>query len=187
MLAASAAAVPLWPVLHVAHAQPLAAPPACGAGSEPTPQQTAGPFFKPRSPQRSSLLEPGLEGQRLILIGQVLDTRCQPVAGALLDFWQADAHGHYDNDGYRLRGHVFADAQGRYRVETILPGHYPGRTRHIHVNAQPPGGRVLTTQLYFPGEAANRRDGIYADELLVSMQRAGEALQASFDFVLRRA
>jgi protocatechuate 3,4-dioxygenase beta subunit len=187
VIAASAVAAPLWPALQApALAQQRAPTPACGADAPPTPRQTAGPFFKPRSPQRSSLLEPGMRGERLVLQGRVLDTSCQPVSGALLDVWHADENGEYDNEGYRLRGHVFADTQGRYRIETIVPGLYPGRTRHIHVNAQPPGGRVLTTQLYFPGEAANARDGLFAPELLVSTSRMGEALQATFDFILRR-
>ena len=89
-------------------------------------------------------------GERLIVTGYVLDQDCKPVAGALLDFWQADGEGVYDNEGYRLRGRQYTDAEGRYRLETVIPGEYPGRTEHIHVKAQAPGGRVLTTQLYFP-------------------------------------
>jgi protocatechuate 3,4-dioxygenase beta subunit len=162
----------------IAGRQVLAATPACDDG--PTPRQTAGPFFTPDSPQRSSLLETGMRGPRLVVTGTVFTTDCQPVAGALLDFWQCDANGEYDNRGYRLRGHQFADAQGRYRLETIVPAPYPGRTRHIHVRVQPRGGRVLTTQLYFPGERLNDRDFIYRPELL--MQLAGS--EGSFDFVL---
>ena len=43
------------------------------------------------------------------------------VAGALLDLWHCDAAGVYDNDGYRLRGHQFSDAEGRFVFETIVP------------------------------------------------------------------
>ena len=112
------------------------------------------------------------------------DATAGPSARALLDVWQADADGAYDNRGFRLRGHLFADADGRYRLETIVPGCYPGRTRHIHVKLQPPGGRVLTTQLYFPDEAANRRDGLFEPALLVALRRDAGAAQAAFDFVL---
>jgi protocatechuate 3,4-dioxygenase beta subunit len=101
-----------------------------------------------------------------------------------LDFWQADADGHYDNQGYQLRGHQFADPRGQYHVKTVIPGLYPGRTRHIHVKVQAPHGRVLTTQLYFPNEAANERDAIYDDRLVVSMPSDAESV-ARFDFVLR--
>lgn len=162
----------------IASRQPLAATPACDDG--PTPRQTAGPFFTPDSPKRSSLLEAGMRGPRLTVTGTVISTDCKPVPGALLDFWQCDSDGEYDNRGYRLRGHQFADAQGRYRLETIVPAPYPGRTRHIHVRVLPPGGRMLTTQLYFPGETLNDRDFIYRPELL--MQLAGS--EGSFDFVL---
>ena len=52
---------------------------------------------------------------------------------------------------------------------TIVPGGYPGRTRHFHVKVQRPGGRVLTTQLYFPGEPLNRRDGLFDERLLLRL------------------
>lgn len=154
-------------------AQPttLAPTPACDDGDEPTVEQTEGPFFTPDSPERKSLLEPGLEGTRLVLAGAVLATDCSPVAGALLDFWHADSQGEYDNEGYRLRGHQFADSRGRYRLETIVPGLYTGRTRHIHVKAQAPDGPVLTTQLYFPEEPGNDSDSIFDPALLIDLER----------------
>src|SRR2546423_12359663 len=114
-----------------------------------TPAQTEGPYFKPGSPARTSLIEGGMTGTRLLLSGRVVTLACAPVAGATLDFWQADAAGTYDNSGYRLRGHQLTDAAGRYSLETILPGEYPGRTEHIHVKVRAPGKDVLTTQLYF--------------------------------------
>ena len=71
------------------------------------------------------------------------------------------------------------DAEGSYRLETILPPPYMGRPRHIHVKVARPGARVLTTQLYFPGESrgANRA-------LVVKMERDGGALPAAYDFVI---
>ena len=155
--------------------------PACADGDEPTPEQTEGPFFTPDSPERKSLLEPGVQGTELVVAGTVLATDCTPISGALLDFWHADAGGEYDNEGYRLRGHQFADAQGRYRLETIEPGLYTGRTRHIHVKAQAPDGPILTTQLYFPGEPGNASDGIFDPALVMGIPEAGAA---RFDFVL---
>jgi protocatechuate 3,4-dioxygenase beta subunit len=123
-------------------------------------------------------------GTRLVVEGFVLSTACAPVAGALVDFWQADDAGQYDNTGYKLRGHQFTDANGRYRLETIMPGLYPGRTRHIHVRVQASNRPVLTTQLYFPGEAGNQRDGIYNRALELEMQGSGSNQSGSFDFVL---
>ena len=163
----------------------LAATPACVDDDEPTVEQTEGPYFTPRSPRRRVLRTSGMRGTPLLLTGRVLTTRCRPIANAQLDFWQADARGVYDNRGYRLRGHQRTDALGRYRLETVVPGLYPGRTRHIHVKAQAPRRPVLTTQLYFRGERGNASDGIFVPDLLVrSLRKANGRWSASFDFVL---
>jgi protocatechuate 3,4-dioxygenase beta subunit len=163
---------------------PLPLTPACHDGDEVTLRQTEGPFFKPSSPERVELLETGMAGQPIELVGFVLSRACKPHAGALLDFWQADDKGRYDNSGFRLRGHQFADAEGRYRLRSIVPGGYVGRTRHIHVNVQPSGGRVLTTQLYFPGESQNRSDGLFRSELLMRTAKNAGWLAGRFDFVI---
>jgi protocatechuate 3,4-dioxygenase beta subunit len=141
-----------------------------------TPRQTEGPYFKPSSPERRALSA----SPTFVVSGRVLDRDCRPAAHALLDFWHADEHGEYDNSGFRCRGHQFTDAEGRYRLETVLPGEYPGRTRHIHVKVQARGGPLLTTQLYFPGEPGNARDGLFRPELAMTMDRPGLAV---FDFV----
>jgi protocatechuate 3,4-dioxygenase beta subunit len=168
--------------------QVLLPTPACGDEDDDlTLAQTEGPFFTPNSPERASLLEPGMAGTRMALTGYVLATDCQPIAGALLDFWHADDAGAYDNVGYKLRGHQFADADGHYTLETIVPGLYPGRTRHFHVKVQAPNGPILTTQLYFPGEPRNESDSIYRSELLMSIQDGGDGPAAAFDFVVERA
>ena len=158
--------------------------PACGADEAPTVRQTEGPFFKPKSPERADLRETGLKGQTIALTGLVLTRSCRPVERALVDLWHADNDGDYDNTGFRLRGHQFTDAQGRYHFVTIVPAFYEGRTRHYHVKVQPPGGRVLTTQLYFPGEPGNRRDGLFRRELLMKVAKAEGDLAGRFDFVL---
>jgi protocatechuate 3,4-dioxygenase beta subunit len=167
-----------------AFAQQLEPTPACHAGEAPTLRQTEGPFFKPRSPKRIELIEAGMAGQPIEIAGFALTRSCKPVAGALVEFWQADAAGNYDNTGFRLRGHQFTDAEGHYRLRTVVPGAYEGRTRHIHVKVQPPGGRILTTQLYFPGEAKNQRDGLFRKELMVRTAKAAGWLAGRFDFVL---
>ncbi len=148
-----------------------------------TPEQTEGPFYKPGSPERERV-DQGSNGQPLVLAGRVLSTRCRPVAHARMEFWQADGRGSYDNAGYRLRGHEFTDAQGRYRLTTVYPGLYTGRTRHIHVKVEPPGGPTLTTQLYFPGEPRNASDGIFTPATVVSLTRGRPSWTARFDFVV---
>ncbi len=173
------------PTQTLAPAQTLPATPACGdEDDEPTLAQTEGPFFTPNSPERTSLLEDGMQGVYMLVSGQVLGTDCQPISGVLLDFWHADAEGSYDNVGFRLRGHQFADSEGRYQLETIMPGLYTGRTRHFHVKVQRANGPVLTTQLYFPDEASNASDGIFDEQLLMTMLPADSGVHGRFNFVL---
>lgn len=150
----------------------------------PTPAQTEGPYYTSNPPQKSTLVEDGMAGERILLTGYVLDTNCAPIPEAVVDFWQADAEGVYDNVGYRLRGYTSTDAEGRYTMETILPGEYPGRPPHIHVKIQPPGGAVLTSQLYFPGRASNERDSIFNPALIVALQEGAQGTVAVFDFVV---
>ena len=164
--------------------QPLNPTPECHHGDATTLRQTEGPFFKPSSPERAELIEPGMGGQPIELAGFVLTRSCKPVAGAFVDLWQADDKGAYDNSGFRLRGHVRADAEGRYRFRTIVPGAYEGRTRHFHIKVAPAGGRLLTTQLYFPGEPKNRSDGLFRRELLIRTAKNEGWLAGRFDFVL---
>jgi protocatechuate 3,4-dioxygenase beta subunit len=163
----------------------LAATPEIADDDEPTPALTEGPYFTPNSPRRKTILPAGAGGTRLTLSGRVLTTAGRPVANALIDFWQASARGVYDNDGYRFRGHQFTDARGRYALLTVVPGLYPGRTKHIHVKVQAPRKPVLTTQLFFPGVAGNASDGIFDPECLVKRWRVANGRRlATFDFVL---
>jgi protocatechuate 3,4-dioxygenase beta subunit len=173
---------PATPTLGPTNTPSLEPTPQCDDHDE-TPAQTAGPFYTPDTPERASLLEDGVSGTRLVVSGRVLTTECQPIAGAILDFWHCDGNGQYDNVGFRLRGHQFTDANGAYRLETILPGLYPGRTRHIHVKVQGPTTPLLTTQLYFPDEAQNRADAIFHPALVMAVQDAAEGKAAQFDFV----
>ena len=125
-----------------------------------------------------------MTGTRIALAGMVLTRSCRPVPNVLLDLWQADARGVYDNKGFRLRGHQFSDARGCYRFETVVPGRYPGRTPHLHLRVQAKGRPILTTQLYFPDEAGNARDGLFDPALLMRTQAAASGVEAQYDFVL---
>lgn len=151
--------------------------PACG---RQTPSQMEGPFFTPLSPERIKLIEQGMKAPVMRLVGQVVDTACRPISGALLDFWQCDDKGRYDNQGYLLRGHQYANSNGEFRLETLVPGEYPGRTPHLHVKVQPKNGPVLTTQLYLPSHPRNTRDFLFDPRLV--MVSSGSEFQ--FKFVL---
>lgn len=167
-----------------AQVEASASTPACTSPAALTPPLTEGPYFTANSPERASLLEPGMAGTKLVLTGYVLTADCQPVANALLDFWQANANGEYDNSGYTLRGHQFTDAAGRYQLTTVVPGLYPGRTEHIHVKVQAPNGPVLTTQLFFPGVQSNEGDSIFDPALVLTIQDTSDGEAATFDFVV---
>lgn len=161
----------------------LSPTPACADDDDVTPRNIEGPFYKPRSPRRASLLEKGVKGTKLLLTGRVLATNRSPIARAMLDFWQTDSDGVYDNDGYRLRGHQFADDSGRYSLETVVPGPYFPRTPHIHVKVQAPNQPILTTQLFLPEEARNRFDGLFKPALLMAVRDTESGKEATFDFV----
>jgi len=182
-LAPVQAATALPTSTQVQPTQPVTAA-ACTAPATLTPPMTEGPYFKANSPERASLLEPKLTGTFLTLTGYVLSLDCKPVANALLDFWQADTQGTYDNTGFTLRGHQFTDASGHYQLDTIIPGLYPGRTEHIHVKVQAPNGPILTTQLFFPGVTQNESDSIYDPLLLIALQDAANGKLGTYNFVI---
>ena len=165
-------------------AQGAAPTPQCHDGDEATIRQGEGPYFKPDSPQRADLVEPGSKGRLVEISGQVLTRSCRPVERALVDLWHADERGAYDGAGFRYRGHLFTDGEGRYEFRTIMPALYTGCTRHYHMKVQAPNRPVLSTQLYFPDEPANRRDGLFRRDLTMRMAEAPNGLTARFDFVL---
>lgn len=156
----------------------------CTAPADLTPALTEGPYWKEGSPERTNLIDSGMPGTKITITGYVLDGECQPVPGAWIDFWQADSNGNYDNNGYILRGHQFTDADGRYILETVVPGLYSGRTEHIHVKVQAPGGPELTTQFFFPDVAANLSDRIFEPSLVLSVEERGGEQFAEFNFIV---
>lgn len=170
--------------LVLAQGAELPPTPECRDAHDVTPRQTEGPYYTPNVPERANLREPGMKGTSVALGGLVLTRSCKPVANAIVDLWHADDAGAYDNAGFRLRGFVKTDAEGRYAFQTIVPGLYPGRTRHYHVKVQAPRAPLLTTQLYFPDEPGNARDFLYRKELLLRSAKVADGMAARFDFVV---
>ena len=163
----------------------------CTAGTL-TSSEPEGPFYTPSAPKRRDIRDPGVSVGVLVLTGRVLDTRCRPLAGAVLDFWQTDHNGVYDNQGYRYRGHQYTDVDGRFQLVTVLPQAYTAisifRTPHIHVKVQGADTPLLTTQLYLPdAEETNARDLGYQPSLALRYtERDNSSRGATFDFVLAR-
>ncbi len=105
--------------------------------------------------------------------------------GALHEFWQVGASGEYENVGFRWRGKLFADYNGDYQLETILPGLYPGRPAHIHVKVTAPGRPEHTTQIYFPGAHFGDAERFVDAALVATLEESsGENMVATLNFVL---
>lgn len=119
----------------------------------------AGPFYTEQPPliENTLLAKVAEPGERLVISGRVLNLECSEfIPDTIVDIWQADHEGAYDNSGYNLRGFTKTNAQGFYLFETILPGKYKNgsdfRPSHIHLKIIPPGFETLTTQVYFEGD-----------------------------------
>jgi protocatechuate 3,4-dioxygenase beta subunit len=175
-------ALPLGALAGIAQA----APGSCGL----TPAQTSGPFYplydqidKDVDLTRLVGHQQSAAGEVIRVHGQVLDPQCKPVAGALVDLWQADSNGRYSHPAdvnparrdpnFQGWGQAVTDAEGRYAFRTIKPAPYPlefidgrpderrgYRTPHIHFRVSKRGYRELSTQMYFAGESLNGADAV---------------------------
>ena len=137
---------------------------------------------------------------RVVVRGRVVKgPECTPLAGAVVDVWQANSKGRYDNDDlknqpkaddFRLRGKVRCDDEGLFKFLTIMPGQYkigPKRWRpaHLHVKVSAKGYDTLTTQLYFIGNPHNKKDpGFDSARALSPKKDEDGVLLASYEFVL---
>lgn len=148
------------------------------------PAVIEGPYYKTGSPERKKIDE-GVSGTKLILQGQVLDTNCNPIQNAWIDFWQADSTGQYDNNGYKLRGHQYTDIDGKYFLETIIPGEYTGRTPHLHAKVKARGNSpILTVQIFLPDLEKNKKDPLFNRALLMDIKDSANGKTATFNFVV---
>ena len=169
-----------------------------GAGCPPTARGAGGPFYRAGAPWTSRLCGPDEPGEPLRLSGRVTaaDT-CRPLPGVTLDVFQANADGLYDSqlpgftpDTFRLRGRMKTDREGRYHIETVLPGLYPGRARHIHFVVSAPGCATLVTECYFEGDPRHATDSLVRPPLVVRLTDSAPPpaprrhLQGTFDLVL---
>jgi protocatechuate 3,4-dioxygenase beta subunit len=139
------------------------------------------------------------QGTPLEVTGRVVDRTGRAVAGARVEIWQCDALGQYHHVGvpessvdqfFQGFGAVIADADGRYRFQTIKPVPYPGRTPHIHFTVAQGERRRLTSQMFIEGDPGNEHDALYRrlgrEARLVTMRLAnsGAALRGQLDIVL---
>ena len=144
-----------------------------------------GPYYIPGAPNKEKLGD-GLEGQPLIISGQVLNQNCDPVPEAIIDVWQTDSNGNYNFVDFTLRGKIKADEHGQYKLETIFPGKYSAagamRPAHIHVKVSAPSLSSHTTQLYFEGD--EHHDFFVRPSLILKLDEKDGTKYSEFDFVI---
>lgn len=178
-----------------------------------TPRQTEGPFYPNHLPLDTDndllVINEGVTpaiGEVTYVSGRILDSRGEPIRGALVEIWQCDNNGAYLHTGtsnankrdknFQGFGRFITGSTGEYLFRTIKPVPYPGRTPHIHYKVKRAGKDLLTTQCYVKGHAGNEKDGIWrnmkdekqraavtVDFAPLKGAKAGE-LAAKFDLVL---
>jgi protocatechuate 3,4-dioxygenase beta subunit len=169
---------------------------------KPTPPNTLGPFYKRLTPVNNRMRAPGDPGMPLTLTGQIFNTRGDLVTDATIEIWQTNHQGYYDLEGYRYRGKVHADKAGGYSFESVIPGHYPDKSRicqHVHYVVAAPGHKTLVTQLYFatdpvfegdPAKNFSRDPLIQTPELIRPVMLVGESKEihakVQFELCLER-
>jgi protocatechuate 3,4-dioxygenase beta subunit len=157
----------------------------------PTSPNIEGPFYVEGVPVRTDLDLYGDDGIKFAFSGVVRGSDCTPLAGAVVEIWQCDPEGDYDNDSpeMRYRGQMVTDARGGYAFTTLVPGRYPNagtfRPAHIHVKVWVNRVERLTTQLYFEGDPFNEDDPWVEDDLIMATHEDGTGgLVAEIDLVL---
>jgi len=144
-----------------------------------------GPFFVADSPAVAlgGDIAAGASGEPCWVEGTVTGTGGEPVPGARIEVWQADADGfydvQYDDDRVAGRGHLHTDANGRYRFWAITPtpypiphdgpvgrllaatGRSPMRAAHLHFLVRADGYRTLVTHIFPRGDEYLESDSVF--------------------------
>jgi hydroxyquinol 1,2-dioxygenase len=152
---------------------------------EATQSTVFGPFFVEGSPevQLGDDIANGAPGEPCLVSGKVLNTKGEPIAGALVETWQADEDGFYDVqkdlDGPQNRAHLTTDAEGNYRFWAVRPvaypipddgpvgellragGRGPMRPAHIHFMVTAPGYSRLITHVFAAGDEYLATDAVF--------------------------
>jgi protocatechuate 3,4-dioxygenase beta subunit len=145
-----------------------------------TPEDGLGPYYIEGAPERSTLYPAGTAGTPLVISGTVYSSGCLPLAGAVVEVWQADSNGEYDfSDDFLGRATVIANENGFYEYTTVMPGEYEPRPLHIHYRVSHPTALTLVTQLYF----ADDNSGAPATQITTTSEVDG-VLRGTFDVVL---
>lgn len=174
-----------------------------------TASQTIGPFLHIGLDWlvTDNLAGPGVTGERITVEGGIVDGDGKPVADALIEIWQANAHGRYAHPedtqdkpleaGFKGFGRVATDDDGDFRFTTIKPGRVPApngglQAPHLNVTIFMRGMlKQLLARIYFPGEASNADDPVLSSvpaarrETLVASPIAGRANAIRWNVILQ--
>ncbi len=180
------------------------------------PETTEGPYYVDGDLVRSDIRE-DRKGVPFVLTFNVLEVSpsgCSALQGTTVDIWHCDAEGAYSgvsNPGFSteeqkwLRGSHKTDAEGNATFTTIYPGWYSGRAVHIHFKVRPDESSEFTSQLFFDDALSNQvftqepyasrgqldtpnsTDGIYQEELLLTVTESGEGFAATFPIGIDRS
>ncbi|MCL4296956.1 MAG: intradiol ring-cleavage dioxygenase [Anaerolineae bacterium] len=165
-----------------------------------------GPFYVEDAPELPAMADiaGNTPGEPVLVSGRVTDPSGQPLAGALLDVWQASAEGFYDvqlpsQTELNLRGKFRTDAEGRYAFRTIKPsfypipgdgpvgqmlkaaGRHPYRPAHIHFIVSAEGYAPVTTEIFVEGDPYLDSDAVFGvrSSLVVDFVRSESAEEAA--------
>ena len=166
-----------------------------------TTDDILGPYFVEGAPIRTIIAHSDEPGQRLFVSGRILQNDCEtPISGATVEVWHANDAGCYsinldcttgnpENDDYNLRGKMFSNESGHYAFETILPGYYASRPKHIHIKITTPNEEVLISQIYFEGDPLCETDSWCqdAEDRILVLQEDNLGLHGELDFNMNSA
>jgi protocatechuate 3,4-dioxygenase beta subunit len=171
--------------------------------SDPTEDDVIGPYYRRHAPYRAKVSPPMAPGEVLVISGRVWSFHFKrPVRDCLLDVWQADSEGHYDNEdpthpparnSFTNRARLICDEYGYYELETIFPGPYrmdatTWRSPHLHFLVRAIAFKTLVTQLFFKGAPYLDTDPFVKQPLIIPLVGVSAGTQkyrkGNFDIVL---
>jgi hydroxyquinol 1,2-dioxygenase len=185
-----------------------------GKSGKSTESTVLGPFYTegpPEMPLGASIVKPGTPGEPCVASGTVKDLKGKPIAGAVIDVWQAGGDGFYDvqkPEGVNLRARFRSDAQGRFNFRCVKPasypvphdgpvgalltatGRHPMRPGHLHFMIEAPGCEKLTTHLFVKGDKYLDSDAVFGvkQSLIVDFRKNKDGVaECRYDFVLKPA
>ena len=167
-------------------------------GCNLTTDDILGPYYFEDTPYRNVLAQEEEPGERLFISGLVKQNNCEfPISGSLIEIWHANDEGCYgivedcdtgnpEDDYFNLRGKFFSDENGNYAFESILPGYYASRPRHIHIKITTPSEEILVSQLYFEDDPLCESDPWCqdADGRIISLEENEFGLYGEINIIM---